>query len=199
MQNQKKLWDNIAKEWHEFRTEKQGQHALDFLKGKTGKILDLGSGSGRYLMNIKNGKMFLVDFSEEMIKLAKQKAKKENLEADFKVADMTNLPYENDFFDYAICSSAFHCIKKENQKKAVQELHRVLKKGGQVEISVWKKDSKRFKNADKEKLVGWRDLGKRYYYLFDKNEIYKLFKDTGFKIVSKEEPRKMIVFVVEKV
>ena len=49
--NQQKIWDNIAKEWFEFKT-KPAEHTLQFLKNKKGKILDLGSGSGRHLKKI---------------------------------------------------------------------------------------------------------------------------------------------------
>jgi hypothetical protein len=34
--------------------------------------------------------------------------------------------------------------------------------------------------------------------LFEEKEIHKLFKDTGFKIISKEEPRRSIIFIAEK-
>jgi len=198
---QEKVWDNIAEEWHELKTqdkEKQGQHVLNFLEGKKGKILDLGSGSGRYLRNVKEGKMYLSDFSGEMINLAKEKAKKEKINAEFSVAEMTKLPYENDFFDYAIASSSFHCLNPEEQKESVKELFRVLKKGGEAEISVWNIESSRFKNSPKEKMIKWHDKGARYYYLFSPEEIYSLFEKAGFKIIEKEQPRMMIVFTVKK-
>ncbi len=72
--NQKQVWDNIAQEWYQFKTE-PAEHTLEFLKDKTGKILDFGSGAGRNLLNINHGEMYLVDFSEKMIKLAKKRAK----------------------------------------------------------------------------------------------------------------------------
>jgi len=40
-------------------------------------VLDLGSGSGRNLINLKTkAEIYLVDFSNEMIELAKQRNKK---------------------------------------------------------------------------------------------------------------------------
>jgi ubiquinone/menaquinone biosynthesis C-methylase UbiE len=198
--NQKKVWDNIAREWDEFR-DKPGEHTLKFLKEQEGKILDLGSGSGRYLHKFKDEKqrkMYLVDFSEKMIKLAKQNAEEKKIDAEFFVADMKKLPFENNFFDGAIANSSLHCVDKKNHKKVVEELLRVLKSGAHAEISVWNKNTKRFKNSPKERFVGWTDKGKRYYYLFDEDEIYDLFESCGFKIIWKDEARRMIVFVVEK-
>ena len=49
--NQKKVWGKIAKEWYEFKTNPSEQ-TLEFLKNKTGKILDLGSGAGFALASI---------------------------------------------------------------------------------------------------------------------------------------------------
>lgn len=199
--NQKNIWDSIANEWNEFRVKnsaKQGRHVKNFLEGKTGKILDLGSGSGKHLTKINNGKMYLLDFSREMINLARKNALAEEIDAEFYVSSMEDLPFQDNFFDYAIVESSLHCLPKEKHKQAVQELFRVLKPKGRAEISVWNKNSKRFKNSSKEKYVAWRDKGKRYYYLFEPEEIYLLFKKEGFKIVKKEEPQRMIIFIVEK-
>jgi len=208
--NQKQVWNNIAPEWFEFRQE-PSRSAKEFLKKQKGKILDLGSGSGRHLFRFKEKielktrdksqkrKMCLIDFSPEMIKLAKKKAKKQNIDAEFKVSPMHKIPYENEFFDAGICFDSLHCIEKEKQREqAVKELFRILKPKAKALISVWNKDSKRFKNAPKEKLVGWRDKGKRYYYLYDEKEIHDLFKKTGFKIKKKISHNLKVEFVVEK-
>lgn len=196
-ENQKQVWNRIASDWYLFR-KKPSERITEFLE-QQGKILDLGSGSGRHLVDIKNGKMYLVDFSEKMIELAKQKAKKENIKAEFFVSDMTQLPFKNNFFDAAICIASLHCIQgKENRKKAVKEIYRVLKPKAEVKVVVWNKDSKRFKNSTKEKYVGWLNKAKRYYYLYDEKEIHDLFKDEGFKIKKRWEPARQIAFVAEK-
>jgi ubiquinone/menaquinone biosynthesis C-methylase UbiE len=196
--SQKNVWDNIAEEWDKFKVV-PAEHAINFLKGKSGKVLDLGSGSGRNLVKIKKGKMYLVDFSEKMIELAKKKAGKEKIDAEFAVAEAKKLPFEDNFFDYAISTASLHCVEgKTNREKAVKELFRVLKKGGEAEISVWNKDTKWFRNSPKERYVKWRDKGARYYYLFSPDEIYGLFEKAGFKIISKEEPQRNITFIIKK-
>ena len=159
----------------------------------------MGSGSGRHLIKIKKGKMYLVDFSQKMLDLAKKKAKKQGIEAEFIKSNLIKLPFEDKFFDYAICVSALHCIKgEENRKKVAEELYRILKPNAKAEIGVWNKNSKRFKNSGKEKMIKWRDKGKRYYYLFEESEIHDLFKSVGFKILSIHNSEMMINFVVEK-
>ncbi len=196
--SQQKLWDSIAPEWHEFK-QIPAQHVKDFLKKQKGKVLDLGSGSGRNLQKIKQGQMYLVDFSENMLNLAEQKAKKLKIKIETKKAELFNLPYEDNFFDSAICISVLHCIKGEKKRiKSIQELYRVLKPKAQALIGVWNARSKRFKDKAKEKLIGWRDKGKRYYYLYYEEEIHKQFQNVGFKIISTRNSEMMINFVVEK-
>src|SRR3989339_1343370 len=127
MENQKEIWDKIAPEWNKFKII-PAKHTIEFLKKTSGKVLDLGSGSGRHLVKIKKGKMYLVDFSKEMLKLAEAKSKEEKINAEFKQANIWEIPYENEFFDFAICISALHCVEgKENREKAIKELYRVLK------------------------------------------------------------------------
>ena len=199
MESQQKIWNAIAEEWNDYK-EIPSELSKNFLNSCSGKVLDLGSGSGRHLTKIKNGKMYLVDFSEKMIELAEKKAKKLKVSAEFIVTDISKkLPFENDFFDYAISISALHCLPQKFHKKAVHELYRTMKPGSRSLIGVWNFHSKRFnQKKGKEKLVGWTDKGKRYYYLFEESEIHKLFKDAGFKILSTSNSEMMINFIVEK-
>ena len=198
MDNQKQVWDNIAEEWDEFK-QIPSEFSKDFLSKCTGKVLDLGSGSGRHLTKIKNGKMYLVDFSPKMIELAEKKAKKLKIPAEFSVADLTKLPFEDNFFDYSISVSAIHCLNPKQHKKAIKELFRIMKPKSKILIGVWNFQSKRFnQKKGKEKIIKWTDKGERYYYLFDEKEIHDLFKKAGFKILSNHNSEMMINFIAEK-
>lgn len=197
-QSQVQVWNAIAPEWHQYK-EIPSQLSKEFLSKQNGKVLDLGSGSGRHLTKINKGKMYLLDFSEEMIKLAEKRAKEKKIKANFVVAEMKEIPFEDNFFDSAICISALHCTPKKEHKKIVSELYRVLKPKAQALIGVWNINSKRFKRVKtKEKLIGWTDKGKRYYYLFDEAEVHKLFEEAGFKILSQHNSEMMMNFIIEK-
>lgn len=194
---QKKVWNSIAEEWHEFK--EPGEKTLEFIKKQRGNLLDLGSGSGRYLIKKQGLKIYLVDFSEEMIKLAKNKAKKFGINAEFFVSEMDKLPFKDDFFDAGLCDSALHCVKgKSKRKKILREFYRVLKPKAKAKLTVWNKNSKRFKNSPKERFVNWRDKGKRYYYLYEPEEFYKEIKDAGFKILKKGEAIASIPVIISK-
>lgn len=194
--SQKEVWDAIALGWSEFR-QTPSPAVVDFVKDKKGKILDLGCGSGRNFIKIKKGKIYGVDFSEKMIELAKKDAKKKKIDVELAVMDK-KIPYKDEFFDYAICVAVLHCLNKKEQKIMIDELYRVLKKGGKALISVWGKKSPRLKNAGKESYVGWR-TGEakqlRYTYIYDLEELEEQLKETGFKILRIWEERNINVVV----
>lgn len=200
-ENQEKVWDRIAPEWHEFK-KIPSVGSSEFVKNVKGNLLDLGSGSGRHLQKI-DGTYYLQDISSEMLRLADEKADSLGIGHEIIHSPMDVIPKEDEFFDYAICISALHCVNgEENRKKAISELYRVLKKGGEAYVGVWNAKSKRFKrktkNGEKEKLIGWQDKGERYYYLYEEDEVHNQFKEAGFNVVSTHNSEMMINFIVKK-
>jgi ubiquinone/menaquinone biosynthesis C-methylase UbiE len=185
MEDQEKVWDNIAKPWKSFRV-KPLEEVQEFLKTKKGNILDLGCGTGRNLAKIQ-GTIYAMDFSEKMLKHAKEYSKKNKIKAEFVKASADSLPFKEDFFDSAIFIAVLHCIEtKEKREKTLKELLRVLKPNSEALISVWDYNQKRFKNSEKESFIPWKHEKKeymRYYYLYDKQEFIDLLKKVGFKII----------------
>jgi ubiquinone/menaquinone biosynthesis C-methylase UbiE len=155
---------------------------ISFLKKQKGKILDLGCGSGRNF--VKEKEIYGIDFSQEMLKLAKNKAT--NKIKLFK-SNSWKLRFPDNFFDSAICIALLHCVKGKNREKTINELYRVLKEKRKSLITVWARTGK-FKNKEKESFVKWKDIGKRYNYFYDLRELEKELRKAGFKIIrSKEE------------
>jgi ubiquinone/menaquinone biosynthesis C-methylase UbiE len=198
MENQEEVWNKIAPEWYEFKTT-PAEHVTEFLNNTSGKVLDLGSGAGRHLTKIKNGKIYEVDFSKEMIRLAKKRAETKKIPAEFFVAPLSSLPFEDNFFDHAIWSHSLYCIPdSKKRKQAIEECYRVLKTNSEVLVSIWDKNSKRFEKMPKEKLIKWQDKGQRYYYLYDEKEVHNLFKEVGFKITKQMNSKVNIRFIAKK-
>lgn len=199
--NQKQVWDNIAEEWHEFKTS-PSVAATEFINKSKGKILDFGSGSGRNLLGLKKSEkreLYLIDFSKEMLKLAKKRTKELGIEIHTKVSKLEKTDFPDNFFDAAICTAVIHCIEtSEKREKAIKELFRILKPGAKVEIEVWNKNSERFKKSPKEKFIAWRNKGLRYYYLYDEKEFRELLEKTGFRIIKKIPHRANIIFIAQK-
>lgn len=100
-------------------------------------ILDCATGTGDLALEFKgkvgdSGYVLGTDFCKEMIEPAPAKAAKNNLKIDFEVADAMDLPYENNRFD--ISSIAFGIRNVDNPVKALKEMGRVVKPGGQVVV-----------------------------------------------------------------
>lgn len=185
MEDQKKVWNKIAEDWFNFKDNPNPKN-IEFVKKAKGKILDLGCATGRHFTKTK-ATIYASDFSEEMIKFAKEKAKKLKIEnIKFSVEESNNLDYEVNFFDNIICIAVLHCVTtKKDRQKTLEEIHRVLKPKGKLRISVWNKNSSRFKRKNKEDFVQWRDKGSRYYYFYDEDEFIKDLEKAGFKILDK--------------
>ena len=140
-------------------------------------IGDIGCGNGKNMLYRKDCLNYGCDFSESLVNICLQK----NLNVI--CGDILNIPYKNDSFDYTICIAVLHHLSTiEKRKKAIEELERVTKKGGKILVLVWafeqEEDSRR-KFTTQENFVDWRDkqknlLGKRYYYVFQKNELESL-------------------------
>jgi len=198
--NQQKVWDSIAEDWSRFRVKTVGE-VKEFLKNKKGKILDLGCGTGRNFMKI-NGKIYGVDFSEEMIKHAKINAKEKQIKAEFLISSLGNLIFEDNYFDSAIYIASLHCVvSKEERENSLKELFRVLKPEREALITVWSKNHMKLINLPKDATIEWKTKTKklnRYYYIYDKEELRKLLKNIGFKIVSINEDKKNIIVIVKK-
>jgi len=174
MENQEEVWDKISDPWKKYR-KNSPEEVVNFLKNKKGKILDLGCGHGRNLIDLK-GEFYCVDFSIEQIKKVKKRAEEMGIKIKPIKSSISKLPFKNNSFDYAIFIATLHCIEtKEKREKAVKELYRTLKPSAEAMISVWDKNQKKLKDKPKEAIMPWKHDGKeyqRYYYFYDCYEVF---------------------------
>ena len=127
------------------------------------------------------------DFSTGMLSFAQRYAGKFDFKVSLAAADVRCLPYSDESFNWAISIATYHHIKGEAERlKALRELKRVLKPGGEALITVWNRWQPGFWFRSKEMAVPWRMKGKtiyRYYYLFSRHELEKLARQAGFEIL----------------
>ncbi len=101
---------------------------IDFTKEPS--VLDISCGTGELLNSLVqfgSGEFFGIDLAEKMLEKARTKLPaKVNLQK----ADVHALPFKENTFDYTITTEAFHHYY--DQKKALEEMSRVTKKGGKV-------------------------------------------------------------------
>ena len=195
---QEKVWDSIAPVWNEYKN-KPSLEVKKFLRGKEGKILDWGCGSGRNFQSFsKDSLVYAIDFSREMLKFAKKRAENLGLKIEGFYSSSNKIPIVDDFFDGGICIAVLHCVPTEKaRQKIIEELYRVLKPGAEALIMVWSKNSPRLKNKPKETFIPWTSAGieNRYTYVYDKEEIEQKVKEAGFEVVSSEEDRNISLIV----
>jgi|SRR3989344_2094358 len=129
-------------------------------KNKINSLLDAGCGTGAYsfYFSHKADRINAVDISKEKINYLN----KENIfrNINFSIADLCSLPFSKNSFDEIICSDVLEHIK--NDKKAISELARVLKKDGILLITVpykSKSNMKSYKQFNHERAgYTWGDF-----------------------------------------
>jgi len=93
-------------------------------------VLDCATGTGDLAIAFKkavgSGRVVGTDFTPEMIALARQKSR----EITFDVADVTNLPFDDDSFD--IASISFGIRNVGDPSRGIAEMARVVRPGGRV-------------------------------------------------------------------
>jgi tRNA (uracil-5-)-methyltransferase TRM9 len=186
----KDIFDQIAPGWYNYRHWSIFRTELEELaqRWQQGKLLNVGCAHGPdFLPFSKTFELYGVDFSTEMLRLARKYASKFSFTANLSLADASHLPFADETFDQAIAVATYHHIKsQEDRLKALQELKRVLKPGGEAFITVWNRRQPRFWLRGREVAVPWRQRGKtlyRYYHLFTYRELEKLASQSGWQIL----------------
>lgn len=104
--------------------------------GNTGKLLDIGTGSGKLIQILstdKNIKCIGVDTNNKMLNEAKVKLQSTSIQL-VKIEVNKKLPFDNNSFDYiTICSVLFH-LKNENIDLMLKDAQGLLKKNGKIII-----------------------------------------------------------------
>ena len=163
-------------------------------KKKNSIVLDAGGGTGYWAIRLaKIGyKVILTDISEEMLKVAKVKIKRQKLENRIKIkrVDIRNMScFESNFFDIAVAEGdpVSYCLKP---KKAIKELRRVAKPNSPVIVSVDSKYPVISKFISEELFNKIPRLLKNgilehehKFQAFSPEELKKLFETNGLKVV----------------
>jgi tRNA (uracil-5-)-methyltransferase TRM9 len=184
------VFDQMAAGWYNFRHYSIFKPELEALakKWQKGRLLNIGCGHGADFLPLKEDfELYGMDFSSEMIKMARRYSHKFEFPVRLMVADARKLPFAAKSFDWAISVATYHHIKgKDEQLAALQELKRVLKPGAEAFITVWNRCQPSFWFKGKEVAVPWKVKGQvidRYYYMFTYWEFEKLLKKAGFQIL----------------
>ncbi len=191
MLTNREVFDEIAPGWYNYRHWSIFRTELEALAGRWqgGSLLNLGCAHGPDFLPFREGFiLYGLDFSLEMLKLARKYARKHRFEVSLVLGDVAHLPFAEASFDHVIAVATYHHLSTpEARLSALQELGRVLRPGGEAFITVWNRWQRRFWFHPKAVIVPWRKGGRslgRYYYLFSSAEIARLVERAGLELVA---------------
>jgi ubiquinone/menaquinone biosynthesis C-methylase UbiE len=99
-------------------------------KIEKGKLLDIGTGPGKLLVEINNLnphiKLYGLDISESMLKIAEKNLS--NIPIDLRLGNIRKTEYEDDFFDIITSTGSFYLW--DYPIESIEEIHRLLKVNG---------------------------------------------------------------------
>jgi ubiquinone/menaquinone biosynthesis C-methylase UbiE len=170
---------------------------FDYAKEKE-KVLDLGCGNGRFSQYLEKTDYTGVDFSEGMISEAQKRFSGKR----FLVGDALHLPFQENYFDKVYSIAMLHQIpSSEYRLQVLSEIKRVLKKEGEVFLTVWKMNG----NEKIERFLEENEIflkRKRYYYLFKEGELSSLLKEVGLSVLEEsvvtQKERSNIYIIAKK-
>jgi ubiquinone/menaquinone biosynthesis C-methylase UbiE len=103
----------------------------EMLQGLSGKILDVGVGTGKNLPFYPNGvELTGIDISPRMLEKARKRADKLGIDADLRVMDVENLQFPDKTFDFIVVVFVFCSVT--DPVKGLRELARVVKDDGKI-------------------------------------------------------------------
>ena len=143
-------------------------------------VLEIGCGTGSIWLGHEDaaagcGKLVLTDLSEGMLEAAKKNlGERGNIE--YRKADIQDLPFVEDAFDVVIANSMLYHVP--DIEKGLQEVRRVLKKGGVFYCATYGEHNFTDRLAEWFKLVG-EDFKPNHNFTMQNGEkiLRKFFED----------------------
>lgn len=196
-------YNKIASKYY----QRYGKYSPFFLKfskefikllPKKAKILDLGCGAGRdaKYFSEKGHDVIAVDFSSEMLKIAKKIAPK----AKFFQQDFLKLDFSENSFDGIWCSFALLHLKRNEVPNFLKTLNKLLKNGGILFLATKEGEGEIIEkeHLDESLLM--------YETFFEKDELEEMIKANAFRIILTdlgydryESDKKIIVILARKI
>ena len=146
-EQQKQSWNKFSpgwKKWNSFNMaflKPMGDAIIDHLQiTDTDQVLDMATGTGEPGITIAglvpNGSVTGTDLAEDMLAIARENASAKGLENyETVTADVCELPFAPASFDAISCRMGFMFFP--DMQLAAGEMHRVLKTGGRIAVTVW--------------------------------------------------------------
>lgn len=167
-----------------------------FTRWRNKKVLEVGVGAGTdFLQFARAGAdLYGVDLTPKAIELVKKRLEIYGLKANLQCSDSENLPFEDNTFDLVYSWGVIHHTPET--EKAIKEIHRVLKPGGQIIIMIYHRFSlghlrmyiryglmqgKIFVNMKELVSENLESKGTKSYYIKEARSMFNAFSDVNIK------------------
>ena len=120
------------------------------------KILDCGAGGSdpKLVFFLENGfEAHGIDISDEQISDSNEYCNEKEFSLNIIKGDMRNIPFDSEFFDFVYSYNSIFHLSKNDSGIAIEEMHRVLKKGGMCYLNFLSVGDKWY-NQTEETLPG---------------------------------------------
>jgi len=131
---QAKMYDKMTREHRIGEMKEQAKEVIKYIKDGD-SVLEIAPGAGYLaieLSKLGNYRIVGVDLSYDLVEIAIRNAKEAGVQIDFQQGNVSHMPFQSNIFDCIICVLSFKNFKEP--RKALQEMHRVLKPGGRTLI-----------------------------------------------------------------
>lgn len=189
METEGKIISGRKARWYEFLQRIRGVHSVHRRLVSLMKltcqeeVLDIGCGPGTvlFLLREKCGdsiKLYGIDPSEDMIRIAERKNASRNSGVQFRVGMGERLEFADNKFDWVVSSLVFHHLPHGTKRQVAQEIRRVLKPSGRVLVTDWGRP-RNFLG----RIIGM--MVKRHAFSDENLQglVAKIFQEVGFRAV----------------
>jgi len=155
------------------------------------RILDCGAGGPdpKLALFFENGfETYGIDISDDQIKDVEDFCKKSGIKLNIIKGDMRNIPFDFEYFGYVYSYLSMVHLSKKDTAIAINEMHRVLMKGGLCFLNFLSKDDKWFdkkKETNPGELISKEGNEEFLHSYYDDDEPDDYFKK--FEILYKEK------------
>jgi SAM-dependent methyltransferase len=153
-----------------------------------GRVLDVGCGSGNtacYIARELGVQVYGIDISEVMIAKANERAEQQGLKEklEFRVADVLDLPFEDDWFDVVIVQSVLTPLPGD-KKQAMREMVRVVRPGGRVGANEGV-----MQHGAPPEFLALLEEHPAFHGYFTSETLRNLFEESGLDVVEMREEK----------
>ena len=155
------------------------------------KILDCGAGGGdpKLAFFHENGfETYGIDISDEQINDAQKFCEKISINLRIVKGDMRNIPFDSNFFGYVFSYLSMVHLSKKDTAIAINEMHRVLMKGGLCYLNFLSKNDVNFdkkRESNPGEIISFHENQEYIHSYYEDDEPDDYFKN--FEIIYKEK------------